>query len=224
MFGTFKKKLALVAIVAASAMAVPVAASAQTAVPPLQPGATQAFASVNGTTPITAPTNRFFAGSLSWPGPAGVTITCGYNANYLANPGGVGFVQAISFNPLPCATSVAGCVATVTSAPPPNDTWGRRLISWPALAAPAPAPGRYDVVNAALLVVYSGTCPLPTGVPFDWTGVLWFRAGTFGGPPVTVSSTSATPPYNVLSNPTLGWFPLGWTAAIGAGQPPLFIL
>lgn len=222
MFGTIKKKLTLAAVVAAGAMAVPVAASAQTPVPPLPPGATQAFASVNGTTPITAPTNRVFTGSVSWTGPGGVTITCGYNANYLANPGGTGFVQAISFNPLPCATSVAGCFATVTSAPPPNDTWGRRLISWPGVGAPGP--GRYDIINAALQVVYTGTCPLPTGVPFDWTGVLWFRGGPFGGPPVTVSSTSATPPYNVLSSPTFGSSLLVWTAAIGGGQPPLFIL
>lgn len=220
MFGTINKRIVSAAVLAVGVMLTPGTASAVTPIPALPIGSTQAYASLNGATPITTPTVRAFTGPMKWTagGGAGVSVTCTYSANYTIDPTGIGNVQGMTFTA--CTTNVPGFGASVVVAPSPNNIWGRRLVSWPGSLTGAPS-ARYDLINVAFQITFSGSGPFPPGVPFTQTGLVWFRGAPLLGGPAT--PTSATVPNNEVTSP-LGAARLAWSPAINAGQPALFIL
>jgi hypothetical protein len=217
MFGNLKNKLAVAAVVAAGAVALPSVASAATATPALPSGAVQAFGSTNGTTPITAPTKRNFSGRLTMTVPGVIQVTCTVTASVTINVDGT--TLAVPVAPFTnCVTNVAGCTATAGPAAAPNNTWGNRLIRHIGPPNP-PAAGMYDIINVAFTNTFSGTCPVPTGVPIPESGLLYLSLTPAPGP---VTAATVTAPFNTVSGGASAT--VSGSLGIVAGQPSLFVI
>lgn len=197
MFGNIKTKIALAAVVAAGAIAMPTSASAATPVPPVPAGGAAACVSLTAGGACATGT-RVLTGSATLTGTGGIQVTCTIAATTNFNLDGTTSVTAVSFTPVPCSTNVPGCTATATAT---NLPWGNRVIKYTGPPNP-PAAGYYDMVNVSFQNVFSTGCPVPAGVAFNETGQLWFRIGTNSGDPINTAVVTA--PFNTVTNASLG--------------------
>lgn len=155
--------------VAAVALAVPAVSSANSPVPPLQAGDTQAYAALTAGGPaITSPIVRHHSGTITMNYTPNDN-TCNATLTSTINPDGTLAVTSATFSS-PCgSTNVPGCFATMTApSGTPGLSWGGRLVRDSA------GTFRLRINVQKFTMTYSGSCgpSLPTGVPLSFSGVL----------------------------------------------------
>ena len=174
--------------VAAVALVVPAVSSANTPVPPLQAGDTQAYASLTSGGPvITSPIVRNYAGSLTMNYTPNDN-TCNAVLTSTINPDGTMAVTQATFTPVLCGSvNVPSCFATMTApSGTPGLSWGGRLVR------DGVGTFRLRINVQKFTVTYSGSCgpTLPTGVPLSMGGVVSPQVGSGSRSTITFTSTS----------------------------------
>lgn len=217
MFGNFKQKFAMVAVVTVGVVAAPSVASADTAIPPLSAGDTQAFASLTAGGPrITVGTTRDLSGPVTLtPVGSTFTVTCTVTARVLFNVDGTTRVPVANFTN--CVTNAPGCdvsAAATAGSLTPNG-WGNRLVT---NGTPAVFRDRINVAFTNTLTnTTAGACPAPNG-PYAYTGLLSPRL-TGGGPGVANATFDAAS--GTVTSP-LGPATASGQLVLEAGQAPIF--
>jgi hypothetical protein len=186
----FSKKVArglVSTTVAAAVLAVPAVSSANSPVPPLQTGDTQAHASLTAGGPaITSPIVRHHNGSITMNYTPNDN-TCNAALTSTINPDGTMAVTQATFSS-PCgSTNVPGCFATMTApSGTPGLSWGGRLVRDSA------GTFRMRINVQKFTMTYSGSCgpSLPTGVPLPFSGVLSPQVGSGSTSTITFAATS----------------------------------
>jgi hypothetical protein len=157
--------------VAAAALAVPAVSSADTPVPPLQAGDTQAYPSLTAGGPvITSPIVRQYRGSLDvdyFP----TVVACSTTLTSTINPDGTAAVTQATFV-LGCSPTGfsfgSSCYAIVTApSGTPGLSWGGRLVR------DSSGTFRLRINVQKFTIKWPGSCAyVPTGTPFTAGGVL----------------------------------------------------
>lgn len=165
------KKLAVTAVIAFGAVALPAAAQAEEW-------------DVNGTalpaSPAAAHTPIEASGTWTVHRAGGFTETCdvAIEGEIWNDDDGMGHSLFTSFvtSPTPCPTNYPPCMLTLhalTSVPSPSPPWVTSL-PWPGDLAYDGLLVRNSISDVMLVGSYSGTCPggIPTGVPYSEGGTL----------------------------------------------------